>query len=246
MTAHDGFTLNDLVYLQREAQRGERRRQCDGHSDNRSCNYGVEGPTADPKSARPSPANAQSPGDAAVGPGHANAPGWRRIRAHATGQQQRLRQDNEISWVDWDIEENGQSLIRFVSRLTALRRRFPILRRNRFLTETYNEELDIKELTWINAGGGEWAWTTGAPRSASECCSTGARSPPASGSAARMPPAADLNAWHYLVDFTLPSMRRRALEADHRYPRLYRGRARGDRVLLRGDLWRDWPLVSAV
>ena len=57
--------------------------------------------------------------------------------------------------MNWDIEEKGRSLIRFVSRLTALRRRFPILRRNRFLTAAYNEELDIKELTWVNAGGGE-------------------------------------------------------------------------------------------
>ena len=64
-------------------------------------------------------------------------------------------QDNEISWVDWDIGEEGQSLIRFVQKLTALRHKYPILRRSRFLTGVYNEELGVKDVTWINASGAE-------------------------------------------------------------------------------------------
>ena len=71
-------------------------------------------------------------------------------------------QDNEISWVNWKIKEKGDSLIRFVQKLTKLRRDFPILRRNRFLTGALDEELDIRDVTWINANGaamedGEWA-----------------------------------------------------------------------------------------
>jgi len=64
-------------------------------------------------------------------------------------------QDNEISWVNWDIGEEGQRLIRFAQRLTALRHKYPILRRNRFLTGVYNEELGVKDVTWINASGAE-------------------------------------------------------------------------------------------
>ena len=64
-------------------------------------------------------------------------------------------QDNEISWVNWDIGETGESLIRFVQQLTALRHKYPILRRTRFLTGIYNEELGVKDVTWINAGGHE-------------------------------------------------------------------------------------------
>ena len=64
-------------------------------------------------------------------------------------------QDNEISWVDWDIGEEGQRLIRFVQMLTALRHKYPILRRTRFLTGTHNEELGVKDVTWINASGAE-------------------------------------------------------------------------------------------
>jgi len=64
-------------------------------------------------------------------------------------------QDNEISWLNWDIKEEGCALIRFVQRLTALRHRYPILRRNLFLNGEYIEELGVKDVTWIHPGGGE-------------------------------------------------------------------------------------------
>jgi len=64
-------------------------------------------------------------------------------------------QDNEISWVDWEIRGEGEALIRFVQQLTALRHKYPILRRSRFLTGVYNEELGVKDVTWINASGAE-------------------------------------------------------------------------------------------
>jgi isoamylase len=64
-------------------------------------------------------------------------------------------QDSEISWLDWGIEDKGRSLIRFVQRLTELRHHYPILRRSRFLTGDYNEELDLRDVTWINASGAE-------------------------------------------------------------------------------------------
>ena len=43
-------------------------------------------------------------------------------------------QDNEVSWLNWDLNEKGESLIAFVRQLTALRHQYPILRRSRFLT----------------------------------------------------------------------------------------------------------------
>ncbi len=115
-------------------------------------------------------------------------------------------QDNAISWVNWDIKDEGRALIRFVSRIAALRRRFPILRRGRFLTDAYNEELDIKELTWVNAGGGEMApgdWE------AAQCFGLmlDGRAQP-TGIRKRGEDATILmifNAWHDVVEFTLPS-----------------------------------------
>jgi glycogen operon protein len=64
-------------------------------------------------------------------------------------------QDNEISWIDWELAGRGTTLVGFVQQLIALRHRYPILRRNRFLTGAYDEELDVRDLTWINASGAE-------------------------------------------------------------------------------------------
>jgi isoamylase len=64
-------------------------------------------------------------------------------------------QDSEISWLNWDIQEKGQELTRFVQKLTQLRQKYAILRRGRFLTGAFNEELGVKDVTWVNANGQE-------------------------------------------------------------------------------------------
>ena len=117
-------------------------------------------------------------------------------------------QDNEISWLNWELADKGKSLTQLVQKLTKLRHRYPILRRNRFLTGAYDEELDVKDLTWINASGAEmrdedWGDTNmrcfgmlmdGRARP------TGVRQ---RGTEATM--LLVLNAHHDLVEFTLPS-----------------------------------------
>jgi glycogen operon protein len=116
-------------------------------------------------------------------------------------------QDSEISWVDWNIDEKGKSLTRFVKKLLALRREFPILRRNRFLTGAYNEELEIRDVTWINATGAMMAdeeWADGAMRCFGMLIDGRAQ---ATGIRQRGPDATLLlvfNAFHDLVEFTLP------------------------------------------
>jgi isoamylase len=64
-------------------------------------------------------------------------------------------QDNEISWVDWQIDERGQASTRFVERLTRLRREYAVLRQSRFLAAEWNEELGIKDSTWLTPAGDE-------------------------------------------------------------------------------------------
>jgi len=64
-------------------------------------------------------------------------------------------QDSPISWLAWDITQEGRELIRFTQKLTSLRHKYPILRRTRFLTGEYNKELGVKDVTWINANGEE-------------------------------------------------------------------------------------------
>jgi glycogen operon protein len=64
-------------------------------------------------------------------------------------------QDNEISWVDWNHDDRAERLINFVRKLTGLRHRFPILRRTRFLTGQFDEELGVKDVSWISTNGEE-------------------------------------------------------------------------------------------
>jgi glycogen operon protein len=71
-------------------------------------------------------------------------------------------QDNELSWLDWDLKEKGQSLVAFTQKLAKLRERFPILRRGRFLSGDFHEASGSKALSWWKPSGeemepGDWA-----------------------------------------------------------------------------------------
>ena len=91
VTAHDGFTLNDLVSYNEKHNEANGEDNEDGHSDNRSWNCGAEGPTDDPGDHRPARApEAQLPRQPAVLARHADDPGRRRVRPHPARQQQRL------------------------------------------------------------------------------------------------------------------------------------------------------------
>ena len=206
ITAHDGFTLNDCVTYNEKHNEANGEDNKDGSSDNRSFNYGVEGPTDDPEIRRVRARQIRNMlSTLLLSQGTPMLLAGDEFGRTQNGNNNAYCQDSDISWVNWDIEEKGQSLIRYVSRLTALRRRFPILRRNRFLTAAYNEELDIKELTWVNAGGGEMMpgdWDT------AQCFGLmlDGRAQP-TGIKKRGLDATLLmvfNAWHDLVGFKLP------------------------------------------
>ena len=156
ITAHDGFTLNDLVTYNEKHNDANGENNQDGNSDNRSWNCGEEGPSED---------------------GGINALRQRQIRnmlatlllsqgtpmllagdefgRTQSGNNNAYCQDSEISWLNWDLKDKGKHLVKFVQKLTHLRHRFPILRRNRFYTGAYNEALGVKDLMWINANGKE-------------------------------------------------------------------------------------------
>jgi glycogen operon protein len=156
VTAHDGFTLNDLVTYNEKHNHANGEDNRDGSNDNRSWNCGAEGPTEDPeinllrnRQIRNLMATLLlSQGTPMLLAGDEFARTQR-------GNNNAYCQDNEISWLDWDLAQKNAPLVRFVQTLTSLRAKYPILRRNRFLTGQYDEELDIKDLTWINASGAE-------------------------------------------------------------------------------------------
>nr|WP_041369552.1 glycogen debranching protein GlgX [Methylocella silvestris] len=156
ITAHDGFTLNDVVSYNEKHNEANGEDNKDGADDNRSFNHGAEGPTDDPEINRLRERQiCNMLATLLLSQGCPMVVAGDEFGRTQQGNNNAYCQDNEVSWVDWNFGERGLRLIRFFTRITALRQRFPILRRGRFLTVAYNEELDIKELTWINAGGGE-------------------------------------------------------------------------------------------
>ena len=148
VTAHDGFTLNDLVsYNERHNEaNGEDNR--DGHSDNRSYNLGAEGPTDDPgvKAAR----ERQKRNFLATLLFSHGAPmilAGDEFGRTQHGNNNAYAQDNEISWADWrKIGEAGRKLTEFVRELIALRQAQPLLRR-----ESFRDGMTVE---WLKPAGG--------------------------------------------------------------------------------------------
>ena len=156
VTAHDGFTLNDVFSYNEKHNEANGEDNNDGSSNNSSWNCGAEGPTEDPdiialrkrliRNVMATLLLAQGTPMLLAGDEFGRT---------QNGNNNAYCQDNEISWLNWDLREKGEQLIGFTRHLTAMRHRYPILRRNLFLTGQYNEELGVKDLTWINANGSE-------------------------------------------------------------------------------------------
>ena len=209
VTAHDGFTLNDLVTYNDKHNEANGEDNKDGSGDNRSWNCGVEGPTD----------------DAAI-----NALRERQMRnmlatlllSQGTpmllagdefgrtqgGNNNAYCQDDAISWLNWDLKDKGKSLIAYVQKLCSLRKQYPILRRNRFLTGAYDAELEIKDLTWINASGEEMsaeAWGDANMKCFGMLMDGRARPTGVRQRGTEAAMLMVLNSHYDLVDFTLPA-----------------------------------------
>lgn len=156
VTAHDGFSLRDLVSYNaphNEANADENDR---GNSNSRSFNHGVEGPTDDPdirairlRQMRNYLATLLlSQGTPMLRAGD-------EIGHSQQGNDNTYCQDNELNWLNWELDEEAQDLLNFTRRLIQLRHEYPILRRNRFLVGNYNDTTGVKDVTWITPNGDE-------------------------------------------------------------------------------------------
>jgi isoamylase len=156
VAAHDGFTVNDLVTYNQKHNEANGEDNNDGSSDNRSWNCGAEGPTDDQGiNALRDRQIKNVLATLLLSQGTPMLLAGDEFGRTQRGNNNAYCQNNEISWLDWSIEEKGRSQTRFVQLLTRLRDRYPILRRSRFLTGEYNEELGLKDVAWINAAGTE-------------------------------------------------------------------------------------------
>ena len=157
ITAHDGFTLADLWSYNAKHNEANGEDNRDGHDDNRSWNCGVEGPTDDPAilDLRDRHA-AQHHGDAAAVAGHADAPHGRRDRPHAERQQQRLLPGQRDRLAEVEERRRARPRLHGVrARLIRLRKRYPILRANRFLHGEPVDEKGTRSVVWFRPDGRE-------------------------------------------------------------------------------------------
>jgi isoamylase len=159
VTAHDGFTLNDLVSYNEKHNEANGEDNRDGHSNNHSCNYGVEGPTDDPKINEIRDRQKRNMlATLLLSQGTPMLLAGDEFGRSQNGNNNAYCQDNELNWIDWaDIRDKNQQLVDFVRKLIALRKAYPILHRGRFLVGEYNQELDVKDATWFSPNGEEMA-----------------------------------------------------------------------------------------
>jgi glycogen operon protein len=156
ITAHDGFTLNDLVSYNDKHNEANGEENRDGHSHNRSWNHGAEGPDVEePVRALRKRQMKNMLATLLLSQGTPMLLAGDEFGRTQQGNNNAYCQDNEISWVHWNHDDREQRLINFVRKLTGLREKYPTLRRARWLTGEYNEELEVKDVTWINTGGEE-------------------------------------------------------------------------------------------
>ncbi|MET1027676.1 MAG: glycogen debranching enzyme GlgX, partial [Dongiaceae bacterium] len=157
ITAHDGFNLNDLVSYNDKHNEANGEENRDGHSHNHSFNYGVEGPTKDPAIATIRERQKRNMlATLLLSQGTPMILSGDEFGHTQNGNNNAYAQDNETTWLDWEkIGPDGRRLLEFTRKLLAVRRAYPILHRSRFLIGDYNEELDVKDVSWLSPTGAE-------------------------------------------------------------------------------------------
>ena len=158
VTAHDGFTLHDLVRYSHKHNEANREQNRDGSNDNDSDNHGVEGESDDPEiQARRARQIRNLLTTLVISQGVPMLLGGDELGRTQGGNNNAYCQDNEISWHDWDLDDDRRALLSFVEHLLAIRRTEPVLRRRRFFSGGYVRGSELKDIVWYRPDGTEMA-----------------------------------------------------------------------------------------
>lgn len=156
VTAHDGFTMNDLVSYNEKHNQANGEDNRDGESNNRSWNCGVEGPTKirDVVELRQRQMRNMF-ATLLFSQGIPMICGGDEVCRTQLGNNNAYCQDNELSWTHWDFDEAQKDMCRFVSKLTHLRLEHPVLHRRRFFTgrEEGDGPSDLPQVEWFDHTG---------------------------------------------------------------------------------------------
>ena len=130
VTAHDGFTLRDVVSYDHKHNEANGENNADGSDHNLSWNHGCEGPTDDPEIRALRLRQMRNLlSTLLLSQGTPMLVAGDEFSRTQQGNNNVYCQDNELGWIDWRLDDEGRSLLAFTQRLLALRQRYPILRR---------------------------------------------------------------------------------------------------------------------
>ncbi len=156
VTAHDGFTLHDVVSYNDKHNEANGEDNRDGHDNNLSWNCGVEGATDDPEiRALRERQKRNLLATLLLSQGVPMLLAGDEIGRTQSGNNNAYCQDNEIAWVDWDLDAEKRRLLEFVRRLIALRRAHPVFRRRDFFQGHPIHGTGIKDIVWLKPDGTE-------------------------------------------------------------------------------------------
>jgi isoamylase len=157
VTAHDGYTLRDIVSYEQKHNEANGENNRDGHNDNLSRNWGVEGETDNEeiielryRMMRNFIATlAFSQGVPMISHGD-------ELARTQKGNNNAYAQDNELTWINWSLDERQEDLLEFTRRCFAIRHANPVLRRRHFFRgRPVNPGGDMKDVTWLRGDGSE-------------------------------------------------------------------------------------------
>jgi glycogen operon protein len=156
VTCHDGFTLRDLVSYTHKHNEANGEENRDGADDNASWNHGAEGETSDP--AILDLRDRQQRNLIAtlfVSQGVPMLCAGDEIGKTQGGNNNAWCQDNEISWLDWNLDDRREALLGFTRRMIRLRQSQPVLQRRRFFRGDRLWDSSLKDLAWFRPDGDE-------------------------------------------------------------------------------------------
>jgi isoamylase len=212
ITAHDGFTLHDLVTYNGKHNEANLEDNRDGHDNNLSWNWGTEGETDDVsinalrllQQCNLLAALLLSQGVPMIVAGD-------ELDRSQGGNNNAYCQDNEISWFSWNPSDRGHHLLALVRRLIRLRRSHPVFQRRRFFQGRPIRGSGVKDIIWLKPDGGEMSdveWQ----QSHARCLGVYLSGEGLTESDERGRPVADysfvllFNAHHETIDFHLPAL----------------------------------------
>jgi isoamylase len=156
ITAHDGFTLHDLVSYNEKHNEANGEDNRDGNDNNLSWNYGVEGPTNDPEITWLREQQKRNMlATLLLSQGVPMLLAGDEVGRTQRGNNNTYCQDNELNWLDWAWDDNRWRLLNFAKQMIRLRREHPVFRRREFFKGVAVGDQGRKDVAWLKPDGHE-------------------------------------------------------------------------------------------